>query len=95
MHVVNHPKRSNVRNDSYARNYSNVRNNSYKKNYYNVRNNSSNRHYSNNSYVRNNSYAYHIYKPTCFYCNTKVYTPNACYIRNYGVPYGEYVQVKK
>ena len=49
-------------------------------------------------YVRNNSYVYkrnHVFIPTCFYCNTKGHPPNACYIRNYGIPYDEYVRVRK
>lgn len=30
-----------------------------------------------------------------FYCNEKGHTSNACYIRNCGIPYGEYVWVRK
>lgn len=95
LHVVNPPKRSNVRNNSYCRNYSNVRNNSYGRNYSNFRNNSYNRNYSNNSYDKNNSYVHHVHKPTCFYCNTKGHTLNPLYIRNYGVSYREHVWVEK
>lgn len=36
-----------------------------------------------------------VFRPTCSYCNTKGHTLKACYIRNYNVPYGEYVWVKK
>lgn len=49
------------------------------------------------SYVRNNSYVYkrnHVFRLTLFYCNTKGHTPNACYIRNYDILYGEYVWVR-
>lgn len=53
---------------------------------FNLRTNSNGRNYSN---------SYHVHKSTCFYCNTKGHTPNTCYIRNYGVPYGEYVWIKK
>lgn len=35
----------------------------------------------------------HVFRPICFYLNAKGHTSNACYIRNYGIPYGEYVQV--
>lgn len=98
MHVVNPLKRSNVRNDYNGKNYSNVRHNSYSRNYSNVINNSYNLNYSNNSYVRSNPYAYknhHVHKPICFYCNTKGHTPESFYMRNYGVPYSEYIWVKK
>lgn len=37
----------------------------------------------------------HVFRPTCFYCKTKDHTINACYIRNYGIPYSEYVWVRK
>lgn len=37
----------------------------------------------------------HIFRSTCFYCKAKVHTINACYIRNYGIPYCEYVLVRK
>jgi len=86
MHVVNPPKSMNHKNNSKGRNYST---NFYKKNNFYVKNNSSN---GNNS----NSY-HHVHKLTCSYCNTKDHTPNAntCYIRNFGVPYGEFVSVKK
>ncbi|KAK2400748.1 gag-protease polyprotein [Trifolium repens] len=33
--------------------------------------------------------------PTCFYCGINGHTPNACYVRNYNVPSGHYVWVKK
>lgn len=56
---------------------------------FNLRTNSNGRNYS------NNSNSYHVHKSTCFYCNTKGHTPNTYYIRNYGVPYGEYVWIKK
>lgn len=49
-------------------------------------------------YVWNNSYIYkmnHVFRPTYFYYNTKGHTPNTFYIRNYGVPYDEYVWVRK
>lgn len=49
-------------------------------------------------YVRNNLYVYernHVFISTCSYCNTKGHTPNVCYIRNYDVPYGDYVWVRK
>jgi hypothetical protein len=63
------------------RNYSNIRNKSYNKNYSNARNNS------------NNFNSYH--KPTCFYCNIIGHTPNACYIKNVGVPNGEFIWIEK
>lgn len=85
IHVVDPPKRSNVRNNSYDRSYSNFRNSSYGRNYSNFRNNSYNRNYSNNSHIC------HIHKHTCFYCNKRGHTPKSFYIINYGVPYGEYV----
>ena len=37
----------------------------------------------------------HIFRPTCFYCKAKCHTTNAYYIRNYGIPYNEYVWVWK
>lgn len=49
-------------------------------------------------YDRNNFYVNkrnHIFRPTYFYCNEKGHTSNTCYIRNYGIPYGEYVWVRK
>jgi hypothetical protein len=33
--------------------------------------------------------------PTCFYCGISGHTPNACYVRNFSVPSGHYVWVKK
>ncbi|CAJ2660665.1 unnamed protein product [Trifolium pratense] len=33
--------------------------------------------------------------PTCFYCGISGHTPNACYVRNIGVPNGEYIWIKK
>ncbi|KAK2357503.1 gag-protease polyprotein [Trifolium repens] len=33
--------------------------------------------------------------PTCFYCGISGHTPNACYVRNFSVPNGHYVWVKK
>ena len=35
------------------------------------------------------------FQPTCFYCGIKGHTPNACYVRNFSVPKGHYVWVKK
>jgi hypothetical protein len=81
VHIVNPSKRSNFRNISKSRNYSNIINKSYNKNYSNARNNS------------NNFNSYH--KPTCFYCNIIGHTPNACYIKNVGVPNGEFIWVEK
>jgi hypothetical protein len=49
-------------------------------------------------YGRYDSYLYknhHVHKPICFYCNKKGHTPSVCYIRNYGVPYSEYIWIKK
>ncbi|XP_045798087.1 uncharacterized protein LOC123892341 [Trifolium pratense] len=54
--------------------------------------------YHKRTYDRNNFYGNkenHIFRPTCFYCNTKGHTPNACYVRNIGVPNGEYIWIKK
>lgn len=33
--------------------------------------------------------------PTCFYYGLKGHTPNACYIKNFSVPMGHYVWIKK
>jgi hypothetical protein len=60
---------------------SNFRNKSYNKNYSNARNNSKNF----------NSY----HKPTCFYCKIIGHTSNACYIKNVGLPNGEFIWVEK
>lgn len=49
-------------------------------------------------YDRNNFYVNkrnHIFRSTCFYYNEKVHTYNACYIRKYDIPYGEYVWVRE
>lgn len=46
----------------------------------------------NNFYVNKKN---HVFRPTCFYCNINGHTYNACCIRNYGIPYGEYVWVRK
>src|SRR3954471_14551680 len=35
------------------------------------------------------------FEPTCFYCGIIGHTPNACYVRNFSVPNGHYVWVKK
>ena len=83
MHVVIPLKSMNPRNNSNGRNYSNK---SYKKTNFKVRNNVSN---------GSNSSVYHVQKLSCFYCNMKGHTPNTCYIRNFGVPYGEYIWVRK
>lgn len=83
MHVVNSSKSMNQRINSKRRNYSN---NSFKKNNSNVKNNFS---------KENNFDSHHVHNLTCFYCNTKGHTLNTCYIRNIGVPYGEFIWVKK
>jgi len=83
MHVVNSSKDLNQRINSKRRNYSN---NSFKKNNSNVTNNFS---------KENNFGSHHAHNLTCFYCNTKGHNPNTCYIRNFGVPYGEFIWVKK
>lgn len=44
--------------------------------------------YKNDFYVKKMN---HVLKPTCFYCNVKGHTSKARYIRNFGIPYGEYV----
>jgi hypothetical protein len=87
VHIVNPSKRLNVRFNSYGRNYFNIRNKCYNKNYSNVRNNS----YKKISSKISNSY----HKPTCFYCNIIGHTPNACYIKNVGVPNGKFIWVEK
>lgn len=49
-------------------------------------------------YDINNSYVYKRklhFRPICFYFNTKGHTLSDGYIRNYVVPYGEYVWVRK
>ena len=35
------------------------------------------------------------FEPTCFYCGIQGHTPNACYVRNFGMENGHYVWVKK
>ena len=56
-------------------------------------------HYPKNKrVVKNKSYPPRYisnFEPTCFYCGIKGHTPNACYIRNFSVPSGHYVWVKK
>lgn len=37
----------------------------------------------------------HACRPTYFYCNTKGHTLKSFYIRNHGIPYSEYVWVRK
>lgn len=37
----------------------------------------------------------HFLRPTYFYYNAKRHTFNVCYIRTYGIPYGEHVRVRK
>lgn len=83
MHVVNPSKNVNQRINSKGKNYSN---NSFKKNNSNVMNNFS---------KGNNFGSHYVHNFTCFYCNIKGHTPNNCYIRNIGVPYGEYIWIKK
>jgi len=83
MLVVNSFKSMNQRINSKRRNYSN---NSFKKNNSNVKNNFS---------KGNNFDSHHVHNLTCFYCNIKGHTPNTCYIRNFGIPYGEFIWVKK
>jgi len=34
-------------------------------------------------------------KLTCSYCNNKGHTPNACYIRNIGIPNGKFICIEK
>jgi len=83
MHVVNSSKNVNQRINSKRRNYSN---NSFKKNNSNVK----------NSFSKENNFgSHHAHYLTCFYCNIKDHTPNTFYIRNIGVPYGEYIWIKK
>ena len=83
MHIVNSSKNVNQKSNSKRRNYSN---NSFKKNNSNVKNIFS---------QGNNFGSHHVLNLTCFYCNIKGHTPNSCYIRNFGVPYGEFIWVKK
>lgn len=50
------------------------------------------------SYIKNNfsvSNDKNFFKPTCFYVNFKGHASNACYIRNIGLPSGNYVWVDK
>lgn len=49
-------------------------------------------------YDRNNFYVNkrkHVFRPIWFYCYAKGHTYNDFYIRNYGIPYGEYVWGRK
>ena len=83
MHVVNSSKDVNQIINSKRRNYSN---NSFKKNNSNIKNIFS---------KENNFGSHHAHNLTCLYCNTKGHTLNTCYIRNFGIPYGEYIWIKK
>jgi len=83
MHVVNSFKNVNQIINSKRRNYSN---NSFEKNNSNVKN---------NLFKGNNFASHHVNNFTCFYCNIKGHTPNTCYIRNFGILYGEFIWVKK
>lgn len=54
--------------------------------------------YHKRPYDRNNFYLNkrnNVFRPICFNCNAKGHTSNTCYIKNYGIPYCEYVWVRK
>lgn len=76
----------------------NSRNKIKSKNQSDSRNKVKNRNHSISRNVKrdksSSSITSHIDK-NCDYCMSKGHTPNVCYIRNFGVPYGEFIWVRK